>query len=271
MNTKTILITGSTDGIGLHAAQALAARGHDVLLHGRSQDKLTRAKAAVSEASGRPTQGFLADLSSLEATTALADAVSAHAERLDVLINNAGVFNAPRDPTVDGLDIRFAVNTVAPYLLTRRLLPRIPTSGRVVNLSSAAQAPMDIEMDLGPSTRSERVLYAQSKLALTMWSFALAHALGDDGPLVVSVNPGSLLATKMVKEAFGVGGKDVGIGRDILVRSAESAEFDGRAGAYFDNDAGRFAPPHPDGQDLAKCRALLQRLDDTIAPFSPGG
>lgn len=265
MITKTILITGSTDGIGLQAARALAQRGHDVLLHGRSQDKLDRATAEVSAASGRPAHGFLADLSSLEATERLADAVADHVESLDVLINNAGVFNAPSAPTVDGFDIRFAVNTIAPYLLTRRLLPRIPASGRVINLSSAAQAPMDPRFDFGPSTRSEQVLYAQSKLALTMWSFALADALGEAGPLVVSVNPGSLLATKMVKEAFGVSGKDVGIGSDILVRSAESDVFEGRAGQYFDNDSGDFGPPHPDGTDIAKSRALLRRLSDTIA------
>lgn len=264
MTTKTIFITGSTDGIGLQTARALATRGHRVLLHGRNPDKLARARAMVSEASGQEVTGLVGDLSTLAATKELADAVGEHVESLDVLINNAGVFNAPVAATSDGLDVRFAVNTVAPYILTRRLLSRVPASGRIVNPSSAAQAPMGPGMSFEPSSQSEQVLYAQSKLALTMWSFAMAHELGSEGPLVVSVNPGSLLATKMVKEAYGMGGKDIGIGIDILVRSAESDEFEGRGGQYFDNDSGRFAPPHPDGSDLAKCQALLQRLDATI-------
>lgn len=218
----------------------------------------------VSEASGQDATGLVGDLSTLRSVEALAVSVGEQIDSLDVLINNAGVFNAPAAATADGLDIRFAVNTVAPYVLTHRLLSRLPSTGRIVNLSSAAQAPLGPTMSLEPSSRSEQVLYAQSKLALTMWSFAMAHELGSDGPLVVSVNPGSLLATKMVKEAFGVGGKDIGIGIDILVRAAESDEFEGRGGQYFDNDARRFASPHPDGSDLAKCQALLRRLDETI-------
>ena len=103
--------------------------------------------------------------------------------------------------------------------------------------------------------------YAQSKLAITMWSAHLASVWGDEGPMVVAVNPGSLLATKMVKEGFGMPGNDIGIGSGILVRAALSDEFANASGRYFDNDAGQFAAPHPDALDPEKNRALTGRVE----------
>jgi len=270
MNTKTILITGSTDGIGLAAARALAARGHEVLLHGRNPAKLERAKQEVAAArSGGPVSAFVADLSSLKAVAQLASQVADAHPDLDVVINNAGVFNTHETKSVDGLDLRFAVNTIAPYLLSRRLLPNLSSDGRIVNLSSAAQASVDFAGLSAPSVLDNGAIYAQSKLALTMWSRALAHELGDAGPSVFAVNPGSLLATKMVKDAFGVPGKDVGIGADILVRAALSDAFDGHSGEYFDNDRQDFGPPHQDALDLPRCQSLMHALDDVLESTRP--
>ena len=260
--SKTILITGATDGIGLEAARRLVADGHRVLLHGRSADKLDRVEAELS-AQGT-VERYRADLSDLPQVEALADAVAARHDRLDVLINNAGVFTASQPRTAAGLDVRFAVNTLAPVLLTRRLLPLLG-DGRVVNLSSAAQAPVDLEALAGEPRLSDGAAYAQSKLALTMWSRTLAAEVGEDGPVVVAVNPGSLLGTKMVKEAFGTAGKDVGIGADVLVRAALSDEFADASGRYFDNDAGRFAPPHPDAHDDRKVEAVLRDIEATLS------
>ena len=147
-----------------------------------------------------------------------------------MLINNAGVLKAPSTITADGLDIRFAVNTLAPYVLARRLLPKMSNNGRIVNLSSAAQAPIDASALLGQKQLGDDMqAYSQSKLGITTWSRMLATELGQNGPLVVSVNPGSLLGTNMVRDAFGIPGNDVGIGADIVVRAALSAEFEGRA------------------------------------------
>ena len=261
---KTILITGATDGIGLEAAKLLAAAGHHVLLHGRNPAKLATAVEAVQGGEGRVEQ-YVADLSRMSEVESLADVVANEHDSLDVLINNAGVFRTGSPITEDGLDVRFVVNTIAPFLLTRRLLPLLGASSRVVNLSSAAQAPVNRRALAGEGQLSDNAAYAQSKLALTMWSRTLALSLGTDGPSVVAVNPGSMLGTKMVKEAYGVAGGDVGIGADILDRAALSDEFASASGKYFDNDAGRFAPPHPDALDADKSADLVRAIESILA------
>ncbi|WP_340108678.1 SDR family NAD(P)-dependent oxidoreductase [Pikeienuella sp. HZG-20] len=258
--TKTILITGSTDGIGLATAKILAAKGHRVLLHGRSSDRLETAARSVGAEAGR----YLADLSRIAEVEALAEAVASDHPALDVLINNAGVYKTPEPVTPDGLDTRFVVNTLAPYVLTRRLLPTMRADGRVVNLSSAAQAPVSIDALEGRTRLSDMEAYAQSKLAITMWSRVLAADLAG-GQVIVAVNPGSLLASKMVKEGFGVAGNDIGIGADILVRAAFSDEFAAASGKYFDNDAGRFGQPHPDALDNAKAREVVDAMEALLA------
>ncbi|MEM7093646.1 MAG: SDR family NAD(P)-dependent oxidoreductase [Actinomycetota bacterium] len=264
--SKTILITGSTDGIGLATAIQLASLGHHVLLHGRSAAKLAEAERLV-RAEGRDgsVESFAADLSRLSDVEALATAIAARPGALDVLINNAGVFRLGHPMPPNQLDVRFVVNTVAPYLLTRRLLPELSSDGRVVNLSSAAQAPVQAAALSGEQPPDDSAAYAQSKLALTMWSNHLARELGPDGPVVVAVNPGSFLGTKMVKEAYGTSGNDIGIGADILVRAATSSEFADASGQYYDNDSRRFASPHPDALDPLKNASLVERLELLIA------
>ena len=267
---KTILITGSTDGIGLATAKTLVTQGHRVLLHGRNPEKLESVVQSLSGLAGDGSvESYVADLSRMDEVEGLAKAVAERHDRLDVLINNAGILNTPNPVTADGIDVRFAVNTLAPYLLTQRLLPLLGASGRVVNLSSAAQSPVDPQALSGKRRLSDDFnAYAQSKLAITMWSRSLALELGDNGPIVVAVNPGSLLASKMVKEGFGVAGKDIGIGADILVRAALSDEFASASGQYFDNDAGRFAPPHPDALDSGKCDAIVRAIESLASELA---
>lgn len=234
--TKTILITGSTDGIGLLTAKTLAAADHTVILHGRSAEKLD----AAAELVGGDVVTYVADLSSLPATAQMAEAVATNHDRIDVLINNAGVFKTSSPTLPNGHDIRFVVNTLAPHVLTVALLPLLRKNGRVISLSSAAQAAVDLTALSGETRLDDMGAYAQSKRAVTLWSADMA-AKHPNGPVFVAVNPGSLLASKMVKEGFGVAGKDLQIGADILCRLALDDEFAGASGRYWDNDAGDFA------------------------------
>jgi len=261
----TILVTGSTDGIGLETAKMLVSLGHTVLLHGRNSAKLEEAEKMLSalQGGGR-VESYVADLSRLANVEALAKAVAEKHAKLDVLINNAGVYSAPDPVTQDGLDVRFAVNTIAPYLLTQRLLPLLGVSGRVINLSSAAQSPVDPKALAGQVRLSDGAAYAQSKLALTMWSRSLALSLKGGGPSIIAVNPGSMLGTKMVKKAYGVAGGDIRIGAEILARAALADEFGAASGQYFDNDEGQFASPHPDALDPRKCQEIVRAIESIL-------
>ena len=123
-------------------------------------------------------------------------------------------------------------------------------------------------------------VYAQSKLALTMWSIHLAHQLGDQGPLIIPVNPASFLGSKLVKDAYGLEGNDLGIGADILCRAALSEEFSNASGKYFDNDSGLFKDPHADALDAEKnhkagdnsrpvaCRTALAEIPLSLARYN---
>ncbi|MEM7404726.1 MAG: SDR family NAD(P)-dependent oxidoreductase [Pseudomonadota bacterium] len=266
--TKTILITGATDGIGFETAKRLAAEGHNVLIHGRKEQKLADTRATLSALGGTGTvETYRADLSSLSEVEHLAREVADRHTALDVLINNAGVFKLPGQPA-GGLDQRIIVNAVAPYLLTKRLLPLFSATGRIVNLSSAAQMPVTEGALDGHARMNDNEAYAQSKLALTMWSVDLAKRLGQRGPAIIAVNPASFLASKMVKDAYGVAGNDLGIGADILVRAALRDEFANASGRYFDNDRGEFASPHPDALNDAKNAMITEAMESIISSSS---
>jgi len=263
---KTILITGSTDGIGLETAKILVAQGHNILLHGRNDEKLGEAEKTLTALSkGGSVERYLADLSKLSDVEALAEAVIKKHQKLDVLINNAGVLKTATPITQDGLDVRFVVNTLAPYLLTKKLLPLMSESCRVINLSSAAQSPVNLDAMAGKvKILDDLNAYAQSKLAITMWSRTLAESLKEEGIVVIAVNPGSLLATKMVKEGFGMPGNDIGIGANILIRLALDDEFKTATGKYFDNDVGTLSSPHSDVLNIEKSENVVGAIDKIL-------
>ena len=263
MMSKTILITGATDGIGLETAKMLAEAGHKVLLHGRNARKLENAQAELSALKdGVDSETYVADLSDLGEVSALADSILEKHRNLDALINNAGVYVIGNKTAGGNLDLRFVVNTIAPYLLTKKLLPILGSAGRVVNVSSAAQSPVDIAAMKGEGRNlSDAAAYAQSKLALTMWSRHMAQELGDAGPVIVAVNPASLLGSKMVKEAYGIAGADLRIGADILIRAAVSDEFKDASGKYYDNDEKRFSSPHRDALDSRKNEQVVRAIE----------
>ncbi|WP_143506573.1 SDR family NAD(P)-dependent oxidoreductase [Psychrobacter sp. C 20.9] len=282
--TKTILITGSTDGIGKLAALKLAEAGHQVYLHGRDAEKLanviTEVKAVARGEAVDRVDGFVADFSDLTAVLKMASDVNEKLPKLDVLINNAGIYTTSAATTKDNLDIRFVVNYLAPYELTNALLPLLKQSGesyignpRIVNLSSAAQTPISYEAFAGQTSLEDKAAYAQSKLALTMWSMALADKVINDDINVIAVNPGSLLNTKMVDEAYGQYWSSADKGANILTELAVSDEFANDTGKYFDNDIkdgahgdarGEFGQPHADALDKEAIAELERQTQQVL-------
>ncbi|MEN1727164.1 MAG: SDR family NAD(P)-dependent oxidoreductase [Pseudomonadota bacterium] len=262
---KKTLLTGATDGIGFETAARLADEGHHLLLHGRNEAKLAKVHQALQRRSDEATiETFIADLSDLEAVRVLADQIKSSHRHIDVLINNAGVFKTGNSRTIEGFDIRFIVNTVAPYLLMRELLVVMTGESRVINLSSAAQAPVDINNLLAKGSLSDDAAYAQSKLAITMWSMEMSQRLGPDGPVIIAVNPASFLGSKMVRDAYGTQGQDLSIGAEVLTSLSLDARYAQDSGRYFDNDRKRFADPHPDAQSAEKRRALIEAIESII-------
>ncbi len=254
---KTILLTGATDGIGLETAKTFVKDGHKLILHGRNNEKLQNLKSMLLNINKNADIALIrADLSIMAETHKMADEILALGINLDVIINNAGVFVTKSPKTVDNIDVRFAVNTVSPYIITKKLLPILSTGGRVVNVSSAAQAAFNLKSFDVRNSDSEA--YAESKLAIIMWSIELAK---DTGVNIVSVNPKSFLGSKMVKEAYGRQGYDLKLGADILNRAALSREFESASGKYFDNDYGVFAEPHPFALNDINRKELIKALN----------
>lgn len=261
--SKTILLTGATDGIGLETAKALAADGHKLLLHGRNMSKLEDTKQMLLRIKADVEIELLcADLSDLDAVHKMADTILSEGQKLDIIINNAGVFVMNDNDVIakNGLDARFVINIIAPYILTKKLLPLLNTDGRVVNLSSAAQGTIDLNSFDKYKKLSHNDAYAQSKLAIVMWSMDLAEAY-PNGPSFISVNPKSFLGSKLVKKAYGRQGYDLKIGADILCRAALSDEFANASGKYYDNDYGVFAEPHPYALNEKNRAMLMEKLE----------
>lgn len=242
LDEAVILVTGATDGLGRRVARDLAAKGATVLLHGRSRERAEAAVREIGEETGNDWLSYyLADLSSLGEVRRLAEEVASDHERLDVLINNAGIGSGPSDgakrrESRDGYELTFAVNYLSHFLLTNLLLPVLRGSApsRIVNVASAGQAPLDFDDVMLERGYDGWRAYAQSKLAQIMFTFSLAENLGGSGVTANALHPASLMDTKMVLESFGYTMSTVEEGAAATERLAISPDLEGVSGRYFD-------------------------------------
>jgi NAD(P)-dependent dehydrogenase (short-subunit alcohol dehydrogenase family) len=237
LKDKTILITGSTDGVGRVVAQRLGAAGARVLVHGRDA---SRGKATVTEieAAGGKAELLVADLASLAEVRRLAEAVRARTSRLDILINNAGIgtAGARRQVSADGYELRFAVNYLAGFLLTSELLPLLKASSpaRIVNVASAGQQAIDFSDVMLTRSYDGVRAYCQSKLAQILFTIDLAEQLKGSGVTVNALHPASYMNTTMVRQAGVTPWNSVETGADAVLNLATSPALEGRSGLYFD-------------------------------------
>ncbi len=262
---RTILITGSTDGLGKETAKALAGKGARVLLHGRNARRAEAAVREIKEETGNEKLSYyLADLSSLEEVRAMAEEVRSGHDRLDVLVNNAGVILPERAETKDGVEMTFAVNYLSHYLLTRLLLPLLRESApaRVVNVASAGQSPIDFADPMLEKGYDPMRAYGQSKLAMIMDALDLAEELEGSGVTANALHPATLMDTKMVRQTFGGASSTVEEGVEATIRLATSPELEGITGRYFDGK--REARASRQAYD-ASVRERLRRLSEELA------
>jgi NAD(P)-dependent dehydrogenase (short-subunit alcohol dehydrogenase family) len=235
LSGKTALVTGSTDGVGRLVASKLGQAGARVLVHGRDTERGARVVAEI-EASGGTATFLSADLSALAEVRRLAGAAEATVDRLDILINNAGIGTAgPRQTSVEGFELRFAVNYLAGFLLTLLLLPLIKNSApaRVVNVSSAGQQPIDFGDLMLTRGYSGARAYCQSKLAQIMFTIDLAAALEGTGVTVTSLHPATYMDTTMVRRAGVTPLSSVEEGARAILNLATSPAIEGQTGLYF--------------------------------------
>jgi len=242
ISEQVILITGAADGLGAAVAADLAAEGATLLLHGRSEARAQEAVDAVRERTGSDRlRPYHADLASLDEVRRMADAVLDAEPRLDVLVNNAGIGTAhPGDgrrlESADGHELRFAVNYLAGYLLTRRLLGLLERSApaRIVNVASAGQMAIDFDDVMLEHRYSAGRAYTQSKLAQILFTFDLAEELEGHGVTANCLHPATYMPTRMVLAARGSGMSTIREGADATVRLIADPALDGVTGRYFE-------------------------------------
>lgn len=270
IKNQVILVTGATDGLGKQVAFDLAARHATVLLHGRNREKGEAALQQIRDATGNQRLFYYnADFSSLDEVRLLAEQVQAGQRRLDVLINNAGIGPGRRLPrrenSIDGHELRFAVNYLASFLLTHGLLPLLQRSvpARIINVASVGQQPIDFDNVMLENDYDGLRAYRQSKLAQVMFTFDLAEDLKESGITVNCLHPASLMPTKMVLETdyFASTMSTIAAGAQAVEHLAVSVDLDGVSGEYFDGKLqGRANPQAYDKQARQQLRMLSKQL-----------
>jgi NAD(P)-dependent dehydrogenase (short-subunit alcohol dehydrogenase family) len=264
----TILVTGATDGLGRGVARELAAAGVTVLIHGRDPDRIVATEREIAKISGADrVRSYRADFSSLPEVFRMAEELCERERRLDVLVNNAGIGTmvpggGERMLSADGHELRFAVNYLAGYALTRQLIPLLKASApaRIVNVSSAGQATIDFDDVMLESGYSGARAYRQSKLAQILFTFDLAEELAATGVTVTCLHPATYMPTKIV--AAPASSLEEGV--SATVRLAAAPELEGVTGKYFSRT--RESKPHPQAYELSARRRLAEISKDLVAP-----
>ncbi|MGF1622000.1 MAG: SDR family NAD(P)-dependent oxidoreductase [Rhodomicrobiaceae bacterium] len=269
--TRTALVTGATDGVGRVVALRLGQQGWNVLVHGRDAGRGVKTVDDI-RANGGQASVYLADLASMDGVRNLAGAVVRSCPELRLLINNAGigygVRGAGREIGADGLELRFSVNYLAPFLLTRLLMPNLIAGApaRVVNVASNVQDTIDFADLQMERHYSGRDAYRRAKLALVMETFSLAGELATSHVTVNAIHPATSMDTFMVREAGGAVSSSVEEGADAILHLAVSPEMEARSGEYF--DAKTPARAHEQAYDPA-ARERLRRLSLSLCGLGP--
>lgn len=263
MDGKTVLVTGSTDGVGRYVAAKLASAGAKVLIHGRDRARAKSLADEIKRAEGIEPIFYSADLSSLSGARQLADAVIADHKRLDLFISNAGIGSRTSGPerrtSADGFELRFAVNYLSGFLLARLLLPLLKAAApsRIVNVASLGQHPIDFDDVMITKGYSGGRAYAQSKLAQIMFTIDLAAELEGTGVTVNSLHPATYMNTTMVREGGITPISTVAQGGEAILHLAEGDDVAAKSGLFFNGM--REAQAIPQAYDGA-ARERLRRL-----------
>jgi NAD(P)-dependent dehydrogenase (short-subunit alcohol dehydrogenase family) len=254
---RVVLVTGATDGLGRGLAAAVSQAGAAVLVHGRSEERIA---ATIDELPGE-ARAYRADFASLDEVRRLAAEVLDREERLDVLVNNAGIGSEDdRQESEDGYELRFAVNYLAGYLLTRELLPLLERSApaRIVNVASAGQWPIDFDDVMLERGYSGVRAYCQSKLAQVMHAIALSETLDPERVTANALHPATYMPTKMVRRPVST----LKEGVEATMRLVADPALDGVSGRYFDGQ--REAAADSQAYDRG-ARRRLHELSERLA------
>jgi NAD(P)-dependent dehydrogenase (short-subunit alcohol dehydrogenase family) len=267
VNGKTVLVTGSTDGVGRYVAAQLASAGAKVLIHGRDRERAKSLADDIRRRGHGEAIFYQADLSSLAGARQLADAVLADHNRLDIFISNAGIGSrtqgTERRESADGYELRFAVNYLSGFLLAHLLLPLLKASApsRIVNVASLGQHPIDFDDVMLTKGYSGSRAYAQSKLAQIMFTIDLAGELNGSGVTVNSLHPATYMNTTMVRESGITPISTVEQGGDAILHLAVGDDVADKTGLFFNGM--REAQANPQAYDDAarqELRALSLEL-----------
>jgi NAD(P)-dependent dehydrogenase (short-subunit alcohol dehydrogenase family) len=267
---KTVLVTGSTDGLGRELARALAADGAHVIVHGRNAERGQALVDEITQAGVGSAKFVGADFASLDAVRAFADTIAKDYPKLDLLVNNAGVLVTgaqPRQTSADGHELQFAVNYLAGWVLVHRLRPALAAAApsRVINVASLSAAPIDFDDVMlekpdahsggdGTSKLGNARGYGQSKLAQVSMTVELAPDFAADGITMIALHPATMMDTSMVKGAGATPRTTVDEGRIAVMSLITAPEL--KVGAFY--NGATLATPHPQANDAAARAKLMQ-------------